>query len=145
MELTKAAVLQGRGLKKTLDIPEMGEGLTVTIRPMTEGEFAQAEAIEGKGLKFKGNPNQLKKAAESDDNLEGMEMEMDISKINESEFKAKTFIVATCIVSEEKWTQEDVAQMQPIGIVDRLVKEIKEISGVTKGSRKGVKDFRKDT
>lgn len=155
-KLTKAMVLQGTKLTKDIDMSEMGEGLTVTIRPLTEGEFAQAEAIEGGGLKFKGNPADIKKAAvksgkapedmgvEDMKNMQGMEMEMDISKIQEAEFEAKAYMVATCIVDEEKWTVDDVKMMRPIGVVTKIAKEIKELSGITKGTKKAIKDFRKD-
>ncbi len=138
--LTKAMIMQGKGFTSEVELPEMGEGVTITIRPLTEGEYAKAQALEGAGLKFKGRPGQLKGKSDMKD----LEMEMDIAEIQAAEFRAKSYVVSTCIVSDEQWTPEDVGMMRPVGVVDKLVEAIYDISGVKGSVRKQIDEFRQD-
>lgn len=120
--ITKEMVLKGTELRHVVDIPQWGEEATLTVKPITDGQFMeiQAEMFEGIELGDKDN-----------EPFQGMTM----TEVSEREKKVRRKAVAFALsIDGEEWTPEDVALLPP-GAVDALYNDVALISGFPKGRR----------
>lgn len=107
----------------TLTHPATGEQATVKVRPLSDGESQEIQGLLAGGLELSGDPSSHKKG-------EGTVLKGDLSKIAESQALAARKAVARAIVSEEKWTEAEIAAAWPPGWVSEVAKNIYRISGI---------------
>jgi hypothetical protein len=124
------------GIKSTTDvyIPSL-EG-EVKIRPISSLEWEEAQEIESKAFgkiktgNLKVDPHANKKAMERQV-MEGMNIDMDLSKMNKAEFDAKVYVVSMglSVNEEETWTKEDVHELLD-STVNEIYDEVLKLSGI---------------
>lgn len=136
MMLTKAKILSGKDYRETVYIKSLnGE---VTIRPLTQSEYARVESLlaEGTKVSVKGRGKNLDS---SDANVE-----VDVGEITRKEHESQCLTVSLCLSGDESWTEEEVGQISPAGAVKEIAKEIYRISGVNPDGRKLAENFRQN-
>jgi len=138
--LTKADILQGKDAVHEIEVAEWGG--SVSVRPLTEGEYAQVEALKGSCAKLgggavydeEGNVDRLKTA-------ENMSVEMDMQQYVQKEFEGNVMAVAFAMSIEEEWTAEEVKRLKPPGVVAKIAYEVYSLSGVS-GGLEAIQKFR---
>jgi len=138
-KLTKADILQGTNKVEQVYIEKLGG--TIPLRPLTDGEFAQIDAMKTAGLKIKGKPQTEGKKQGKKSDLEAQEMEIDIEAMQKNDFEADCLAVSFAIADDEKWTVEEVKQM-PAGSAKEIAKAVYQLSGATPEGASDVKSFR---
>jgi len=141
-KLTKADILQGKDAVHEIEVEEW-EG-SISVRPLTEGEYAQVEALKGSCAKLgggavydeDGNVDRLKTA-------EGMNIEMDMENYVQKEFEGNAIAVAFAMSVDEEWTVEEVKQLKPPGVVAKIAYKVYKLSGVT-GGLEAIQKFRQE-
>ena len=121
-------------------------GGELDVRPLTEGEWAEIEAMRGSGAKITGSPR-FDKSGNFD--MKSMQRDLqvviDSKEIQTLEFEAKAKAVAWGLsVNGETWEVDEVKQLRPVGVVEEIAEFIFD-SGVTEGASERARSFRKDT
>ncbi len=144
-KLTKADILKGVNNVKTQYFDKLGG--EVELRPLTEGEWAEIEAIRGSGAKIKGKPT-FDKSGNLDikSMQQNLQVEIDSKEIQLMEFEAKAKAVAWGLSTspDNQWTVEEVKQLRPVGVIDDIAEFIFKISGVTKEGAEEARNFRQE-
>ncbi|NPV70289.1 MAG: hypothetical protein HPY55_06545 [Firmicutes bacterium] len=109
--------------------PATGDKVTVQVRPLSDGESHDIRGLLAGGLELSGDPTAARKDGE---NL----VKGDLSKITESQALAARKAVARAIVSDDKWTEAEIAAAWPPGWVADLAKTVYRISGIQVSSPK---------
>jgi hypothetical protein len=109
----------------TLTHPATGEEVQVNVRPLSDGESQEIQKLLAGGLEVSGD----KKASAS--------VKGDVSKIAECRILANRKAIVRGLVSEEKWTEEEIAAMWPPGWVSDVAAVIYRISGIQAGKATG--------
>src|SRR5690554_6693138 len=144
-KLTKADILKGVNNVRTQYFDKLGG--EIDVRPLTEGEWAEIEALRSSGAKIKGKP-----AFDKSGNLniksmqQNLQVEIDSKEIQLMEFEAKAKAVAWGLSTspDNQWTVEEVKQLRPVGVIDDIAEFIFKISGVTEESVEEARNFRKE-
>lgn len=144
-KLTKADILKGSNQVRTKYFEKLGGELDV--RPLTEGEWAEIEALRSSGAKIKGKPT-FDKSGNLDikSMQQNLQVEIDSKEIQLMEFEAKAKAVAWGLStsSDNQWTVEEVKQLRPVGVVDDIAGFIFKISGVTEEGAEEARNFRQE-
>src|SRR5690606_18047712 len=144
-KLTKADILKGVNNIRTQYFDKLGG--EIDVRPLTEGEWAEIEALRGSGAKIKGNPT-IDKSGNLDikSMRENLQVEIDTKELQLMEFEAKAKSVAWGLSTrpDNQWMVEEVKQLRPVGVVDDIAEFIFKISGVTEESVNEVRNFRQE-
>lgn len=142
--LTKADILKGSSQVKTKYFDKLGG--EVSVRPLTEGEWSEIEAMRGSGAKITGSPKFDKNGNFDIRSMQrDLQVEINSKDIQVLEFEAKAKAVAWGLsVNGEEWTPDEVRQLRPVGIVGEIAEFIFEISGVTNEASEGARSFRQD-
>lgn len=136
--ITKADVLQGKSKVVEVEVPELGG--SIFIRPLTDGEYSQIQALTLQQLKLDGKAS-LEELRSHKIDLSSLDM----AKMVEGQKRAERMTVAFAIVpaeGEEPWTEEDVAAL-PAGVPERIAKKVYEITGIGNAVTQAVSSFRK--
>lgn len=142
-KLDKSAILNGAAQVHYEYVEELGGELALV--PLTEGQYSQVSIIKSSGIKMKGNPSFDAEGRPDFSNVaSSFTMEMDLEKINESDFEADVLAVAYSLSggTGEHWTVEDVKKIRPAGIVSKVAKVVYSITGVTPAKIEQVQNFR---
>jgi len=146
-KLTKEDII--RGVKKVEDVVFEELGGSITLRPLTDGEYLHAQIIVLNAMKAGGSLDELKKAAadakkkgSKGNPFDGMNIQMDVGALTEAEYEQSVYIVS-CGMIDPKLTLAEVKDMQPIGIVKKIATKILEMSGVGKELEAQIDTFRK--
>lgn len=144
-KLTKADILKGVNNVRTQYFDKLGG--EIDVRPLTEGEWAEIEALRSSGAKIKGKPT-FDKSGNLDikSMQQNLQVEIDSKEIQLMEFEAKAKAVAWGLSTspDNQWTVEEVKQLRPVGVVDDIAEFIFKISGVTEESVEEARNFRKE-
>jgi hypothetical protein len=144
-KLTKADILKGVNNVKTQYFDKLGG--EVDVRPLTEGEWAEIEALRSNGAKIKGRPI-FNKSGNLDikSMQQNLQVEIDFEGIQLMEFEAKAKAVAWGLSTspDTQWTVEEVKQLRPVGVVDDIAEFIFKISGVTEEGAEEARNFRQE-
>ncbi len=144
-KLTKADILKGVNNVKTQYFDKLGG--EVEVRPLTEGEWAEIEALRSSGAKIKGKPT-FDKSGNLDIKTmqQNLQVEIDSKEIQLMDFEAKAKAVAWGLStsSDNQWTVEEVKQLRPVGVVDDIAEFIFKISGVTEEGVEEARNFRQE-
>lgn len=144
-KLTKADILKGVNNIRTQYFDKLGG--EIDVRPLTEGEWAEIEALRSSGAKIKGKPT-FDKSGNLDikSMQQNLQVEIDSKEIQLMEFEAKAKAVAWGLSTspDNQWTVEEVKQLRPVGVVDDIAEFIFKISGVTEESVEEARNFRKE-
>lgn len=145
MKLTKADILKGVNNVRTQYFDKLGG--EIDVRPLTEGEWAEIEALRSSGAKIKGKPTFDKNGNLDIKSMQqNLQVEIDSKEIQLMEFEAKAKAVAWGLSTspDNQWTVEEVKQLRPVGVIDDIAEFIFKISGVTEESVEEVRNFRKE-
>lgn len=140
--LSKADLLNGKDSIKEFEFPELGG--SISLRPLTDGEFQEVQAVKVSGGKLEGAP--VVKNGEIDPvaTQKAIRVQMDLGETQKKEFEGDCLAVAYSLShSGETWTPDEVRNLKPIGIVTRIAEKVYEISGIKEGIVEDVKNFRK--
>lgn len=144
-KLTKADILKGVNNVRTQYFDKLGG--EVELRPLTEGEWAEIEALRSSGTKIKGKPT-FDKSGNLDikSMQQNLQVEIDSKEIQLMEFEAKAKAVARGLSTspDNQWTVEEVKQLRPVGVVDDIAQFIFKISGVTEEGAEEARNFRQE-
>lgn len=144
-KLTKADILKGVNNVRTQYFDKLGG--EIDVRPLTEGEWAEIEALRSSGAKIKGKPT-FDRSGNLDikSMQQSLQVEIDSKELQLMEFEAKAKAVAWGLSTspDNQWTVEEVKQLRPVGVIDDIAEFIFKISGVTEESVEEVRNFRKE-
>lgn len=155
--LTKADFL--RGTRNSVEVTIEGIEGTILLRPLSDGEYQHAKNITMKALRaaadldaaMKSIKEVRKKQAKATAKgqapaeptaFEGMTIEFDMGAFTEAEFESKVFMVSRALSVNEVWTTDDVKSLSPIGVIDKLIAKVYEVSNITETMEDLVKSFR---
>lgn len=144
-KLTKADILKGVNNVRTQYFDKLGG--EIDVRPLTEGEWAEIEALRSSGAKIKGKPTFDKNGNLDIKSMQqNLQVEIDSKEIQLMEFEAKAKAVAWGLSTspDNQWTVEEVKQLRPVGVIDDIAEFIFKISGVTEESVEEARNFRKE-
>lgn len=143
-KLTKADILKGTNNIRTQYFDKLGG--EVELRPLTEGEWAEIEALRSSGAKIKGKPTFKNGNLDIKSMQQNLQVEIDSKEIQLMEFEAKAKAVAWGLSTspDNQWTVEEVKQLRPVGVVDDIAEFIFKISGVTKEGAEEARNFRQE-
>lgn len=144
-KLTKADILKGVNNVKTQYFDKLGG--EIDVRPLTEGEWAEIEALRSSGAKIKGKPTFDKSGNLNIKSMQqNLQVEIDSKEIQLMEFEAKAKAVAWGLSTspDNQWTVKEVKQLRPVGVVDDIAEFIFKISGVTEEGAEEARNFRQE-
>ncbi len=146
MKLTKEAVMLGTKRRVDVPVPELVEGGTLTVRPMTEIEAAQYQSacIEGLPASIINAAPKLAKASTPEELQAAGLSWQDIKAAQVCQARA-TAVAASCGLSCDgvTWTPDEVGAL-PRGVPERIAARVLEISGMAKESAAMARQFRGD-
>jgi len=144
-KLTKADILKGVNNVRTQYFDKLGG--EIDVRPLTEGEWAEIEALRSSGAKIKGKPT-FDRSGNLDikSMQQSLQVEIDSKELQLMEFEAKAKAVAWGLSTspDNQWTVEEVKQLRPVGVVDDIAEFIFKISGVTEEGAEEARNFRQE-
>ena len=141
--LTKAQILEGMNRRETIYVESLGGH--VVIRPLSSGEWAAVQAAQLAGFTQTVRPETKKgKKGEKDESNPDMELAMDLGRIITNEYESQVLAVFHGMVSEEKWTLEQVRNI-PHQALEEIATEVFEITGVTEEVGEQIESFRQLT
>lgn len=144
-KLTKVDILKGVNNVKIQYFDKLGG--EIEVRPLTEGEWAEIEALRSSGAKIKGKPTFDKSGSLDIKSMQQkLQVEIDSKEIQLMEFEAKAKAVAWGLSTspDNQWTVEEVKQLRPVGVVDDIAEFIFKISGVTEEGAEEARNFRQE-
>ncbi len=133
--LTKADIIAGKDNVHYEYFDELDGELP--LRSLTEGQWAQVEAIKARGSTMKGMPS-IGKDGNPDMEKSQLGIEIDMEKMSLAEFEADCLAVFFGVADDNHWTVEDVKRMQPPGAVKKIAAKIYQITGVKSKYAKAV-------
>ncbi len=146
MKLTKEAVLQGTKRRVTVDVPEIEEGGTLTVRPLTEVEAAEYQSTCIEGLRESViNKGRKLASVESEDDIQALGLEWaDLKQMQRNQAKATAYAAACGLSCDgEKWTPDEVGTL-PQGVPARIASKALDISGMKQEGAAMARQFRAD-
>lgn len=130
--LTKADILRGNKSVYHEYFEEL-EG-ELPLRSLTDGQFAQIEAVRSRGSKMSGSPV-LGKDGNPDPQKSKMSLDVDLEEVSLAENEADCLAVFYGIADDEPWTIQDVKSLQPPGIVKHIAERVYKVSGINKKNK----------
>ena len=151
MLLKRKDILNGAQNRQDVYIKLLDE--EISLKPLTDGEFAEIEAIRkdvgevttNLALNKSGgvDVNRAKKQVTENN---GMELKLDLKKTEEQNYYADCLAAAYGLSNDkEVFTTDDVAQMTPIGVVGEIALAVLKISKLDEPEtlNEDVEEFRK--
>lgn len=140
--LTKAEILAGRDFIHYERVKELGG--EIGFRPLTDGQYAQVEAIRAQGTTLRGKPSFDQKGdIDYQDAMGNMEMVIDAAKTTELDVQADATAVAYSLSGGgETWTVDEILGLSPPGLVKILAGIVYKISKVNEVKVQEIKNFR---
>lgn len=147
VRLSRADIIKGKNNIRYVYFEKLGGELP--LRPLTDGQASQIEAVRTRGTVLKGMP---KMDANGDVDVDGSDLDLtiDLEKASSASFEADALAVFYGIAETERndqWTVNDVKRMQPVGIVNEIASVIYQMSGIKPKGRKVLEEaerFRQD-
>lgn len=150
MAILKKDILQGKELIETVPIESLNQD--VDLRPLTDGEYHEVEAIRKDLGKIKIKLKNVDKSLDPESQveaqrkaLEGQNLDMDIKKLSMNNYNANAKAAAFGLShSGQKWTDTEVKKL-PSGAASEIAKAVYEIShlDIPESLQKDVESFRK--
>lgn len=116
----KAQLLKGAAHREDLHVPELvGDDFdgVVQVRPLTEGEQAEVEALTVAGQTVRGKVGERP-----------TDQEVDVAESAKGQQRARRLRVAYGLSVDEKWTSSDVAKLPPRAVT-RISRKVRELTG----------------
>lgn len=137
----KERILKGKDFIKKVSIKELGG--EINIRPLTEGEWTEISSRAVKTAKTEFTPI-FNKAGEIDKEKtkESIKFAFDVETLQKGDFE-KNIMACKYGIVEEGLTEEDLKQLSPPGIINKIANEIYKISGIEEEELKALQFFRK--
>lgn len=135
--LLKAAIM-GKAFKQSVELvhPGSNEVFEITVRPLGCEEAIDIQRLLASGMEMTGDPAKIQRG--------NVEIKGDLGQITENAAKAALKAVVRGIVSDEQWTEEDIAKNWPPVWVNKAAMVIYQISGI-RADKGLVQSFRRDT
>lgn len=141
--VTKAEILSGKDYEEKVYIEELkGE---ITIRPLSERQYAQVQQIKSTATKLVGGAKYDEEGnVDQKRSTEEMKVEVDIGLSQKLDLEANATAVAYSMTTgdNESWTVDEVLNLRPIGIVKKIAQLVYSLSGVTEERAGATKPFR---
>lgn len=133
IELAKkltAGVLQGSAYTETMEVEWMGETFEVEIKPLTNKEASEVEALMQEGVTVKGKPG-----------IKGrMERVMDFDTRKNTFGRYRSDVKAVALGTTDKSITEEVVENEfPPKIVKEIAQRVKQITGI--GNQEEIDEF----
>jgi len=137
----KDRILKGKDYVKKINIKELGG--EIQIRPLTEGEWTEISSRAVKSAKTEFTPI-FNKAGEVDreKTKESVKFNFDVETLQKADFE-KNILTCKYGIKEEGLTEEDLRQLSPPGIIEKIANEIFKISGIQEEELKALQFFRR--
>jgi hypothetical protein len=135
----KELILKGKEYRKVITIEGFGE---IEIKPLTEEQWATISAMVMRSAKTEFTPMLNKKGEiDKDKTRETIKFSIDVESINKSNFDKN---ILTCLygIVEEGLTEQELKQLSPPGIIEKIANEIFKISGIGEEQLKELQFFR---
>lgn len=139
--LTKADILKGVRSSESVEIEGLG---TILLRPLTDGEHAQAEIVYSQAInaeiipltdKFREKVKGTKKQGSD------IQLKLDMGKLMQAETDRNNYVAACGLSVDEQWNIEEVKSLKP-GIPKKVAEEVYRITNVTSEVANMIKSFR---
>lgn len=151
--LTKADILNGKQGTQEIFISLLDK--EITLRPLTDGEYSEYQAIKkdmgvaktnldmGKldQINNKGSESEAIKKVMND-----IALDLDFKLIEQKTYEANCVVAAYGLSIDENWHPSDVKKLTPAGVVKEIATAVIRISGLQSPNElaSDVKDFRKE-
>ena len=126
--LTKADILQGTDHVENVYFEDL-EGC-LPLRPLTSGQWAQVQAEMMAEMSVSGTPGKQRPGGKLGADLISTQMTFDVGKVQRHLEKAYALAVAYSIADGSKWTPEEVEQLRPAEVVEKIATEVFRLSKV---------------
>jgi len=140
-KITREALILGRNNVQDVYIPEL-DG-TLTLRPLTDGEWAQVQNIQRRGMRLRTDPVEGGQQArgKNKQSAPAVRIEFDLEEFSRAEYEADVLIVRYGVVVDPPLTDEDVRNMKA-GVPAAIAREVLKLSGVAKETLEQLESFR---
>lgn len=140
----KAQILANVNKVETPYFPEAQAN--IPIRRLGSGEWAEAEAMQARGILIEGNPDP-ETFDETDPNAAknaaGLKMSIDVEKATLGESDSRHQVVAYALsVNGENWTKEEAAKIPNVALIRAIARKALELSGVSAEAQAEIRNFR---
>jgi hypothetical protein len=136
----KERILKGKEYTEKIIIKELGG--EIEIRPLTEEQWATISTRAMRSAKTEFTPVINKKGeVDKDKTRETIRFSVDVETINKANFEKN---VLTCLygIVEEGLTEQELRNISPPGIIEKIAKEIFKVSGIGEEQLKELQFFR---
>ena len=136
----KERVLKGKEYTKKIMIKELGG--EIEIRPLTEEQWATIGARAMKSAKTEFTPVFDKRGeVDKEKTKDTIKFNLDIELLQKGDFEKN---ILTCMygIVEEGLTEQELRQVSPPGIIEKIANEIYKISGIGEEQLKSLQFFR---
>ena len=140
----KERILKGKEYIKKISIKELGG--EIEIRPLTEEQWAAINARAMKSAKTEFTPVLIKEGKEKgqidkEKTKDTIKVSYDIEMLQKGDFE-KNILTFTYGIVEEGLTEQELRQISPPGIIEKIANEIFKISGIGEEQLKSLQFFR---
>lgn len=135
MILTKQQILSGKDYREEVYIPSL-KG-SVTLRPLTQSEYALIETTIAKATNVQITPGKGNQKTNTT-------VDLDIQEVVRQEHETDCIAVQLGLVLDEPFTIAEIKGISPAGAISEIAKEVYRISGVSPSSKGQVGNFRED-
>jgi len=136
----KERVLKGKEYTKKIMIKELGG--EIEIRPLTEEQWTEISARAMKSAKTEFTPVFDKRGeVDKEKTKDTIKFNLDIELLQKGDFEKN---ILTCMygIVEEGLTEQELRQVSPPGIIEKIANEIYKISGIGEEQLKSLQFFR---
>jgi len=136
----KERILKGKEYVKKISIKELGG--EIEIRPLTEEQWAAINARAMKSAKTEFTPILDKKGeVDKEKTKDTIKFNLDLELLQKGDFE-KNILTCTYGIVEEGLTEQELMQISPPGIIEKIANEIFKISGIGEEQLKSLQFFR---
>ena len=135
--LTKEDILKGTDKIVKVLIPELGG--EIEIRQLNEEQWSEIEAKIGMDVDFKVAYDKKGKP-DMEETKKNFKLKLDVEKMQKMEFEQNLLACRYGMVIEV--TEQELRKMSPPGIIQRIAREVYEISNVSEAQLNELKMFR---
>ncbi|MFA5557938.1 MAG: hypothetical protein WDA59_00555 [Methanofastidiosum sp.] len=137
----KEQVLKGKNYTKKIFIKEFGG--EIEIRPLTEEEWTVISARAISATKIDFTPKMNKNGEiDKEKTIETIKYNFDLELLQKADFE-KNILTCKYGIVEEGLTEQELRQISPPGVIEKIANEIYKISGVGEEQLKALQFFRK--
>jgi hypothetical protein len=136
----KERILKGKEYTKKILIKELGG--EIEIRPLTEEQWAIISARAMKSAKTEFTPVFNKKGeVDKEKTKDTIKFNLDLELLQKGDFE-KNILTCTYGIVEEGLTEQELRQISPPGVIEKIAEEIFKISGIGEEQLKSLQFFR---